>query len=72
MKRVSSQFVGDPTQAIVQYGRRIVEQLDFENDRIRPFAAVDAAVSTILFKTQRREVRTRSVRPSERHSPLSV
>jgi outer membrane cobalamin receptor len=51
------EFVGDPAQAIVQYGRRIVEQVDFENGRVRPSASLDAAVSTIMFKTQRRQLR---------------
>jgi outer membrane cobalamin receptor len=51
------EFVGDAAQALSQYGPRIVEQVDFGNGRVRPNALIDAAVSAVLFKSQRQQVR---------------
>jgi hypothetical protein len=51
------EFVGDPAQALAQYGSRIVGQVDFEDGRVRPSASIDAALSVIVFKTDRQQVR---------------
>jgi hypothetical protein len=51
------EFVGDPADALAQYGPRIVRQVDFENGRVRASASVDAAFSRIVFKDERRRVR---------------
>jgi outer membrane cobalamin receptor len=54
------EFVGDPAQALVQYGPRIVEQVDFDEGRVRPSASLDAAFSAIVFKTERQRVRVQA------------
>jgi outer membrane cobalamin receptor len=51
------ELVGDPAQALAQYGPRIIGQVDFDAGRIRPSASLDAALSVIAFKTERRQVR---------------
>jgi outer membrane receptor protein involved in Fe transport len=51
------EFVGDPAQALAQYGSRIVGQVDFEDSRVRPSASIDAALSVIVFKTDRQQIR---------------
>jgi hypothetical protein len=51
------EFVGDPADALAQYGPRIVRQVDFEDGRVRASASVDVAFSTIVFKNERRRVR---------------
>jgi outer membrane cobalamin receptor len=51
------EFVGDPTQALAQYGPRIVGQVDFESGRVRPSASLDGAFSVVMFKTDRQKVR---------------
>ena len=54
------EFVGDPAQALAQYGPRIIRQVDFENGRVRPSASLDAAVSATLVKTGRTELRVQA------------
>ena len=51
------EFVGDPAQALAQYGPRIIQQVDFANGRVRPSASFDAALSATLVKTGRTELR---------------
>lgn len=51
------EFVGDPADALGQYGPRIIEQVDFANGRVRPSASLDAAFSAILVKTGRTQLR---------------
>jgi hypothetical protein len=51
------EVVGEPAQAVEQYGPRIVERVDFENGRVRPSASIDTAVSVIVLKTERKRVR---------------
>jgi len=51
------EVVGDSAEAVEQYGPRIVEQVDFENGRVRPSASIDTALSVILFKTDQKRVR---------------
>jgi outer membrane cobalamin receptor len=51
------EFVGDPADALAQYGPRIVRQVDFEDGRVRTSASVDVAFSTLVFKNERRRVR---------------
>jgi TonB dependent receptor-like, beta-barrel/Carboxypeptidase regulatory-like domain len=42
------EFSGDIDEAIEQYGARIVEQIDFENERVRPWWALDFSVGAVL------------------------
>jgi outer membrane cobalamin receptor len=51
------EFVGDPAQALAQYGPRIIQQVDFESGRVRPSASLDAAVNVSLIKTGRTQLR---------------
>jgi len=51
------EFVGDPAQALAQYGPRIVGRVDFDDGRVRPSASIDAALSAIVFRTERQRVR---------------
>jgi len=51
------EFVGDPADALAQYGARIVQQVDFEDGRVRPSASLDAAVSATLVRTARTQLR---------------
>jgi hypothetical protein len=51
------EFVGDPAEALAQYGPRIVQQVDFESGRVRPSASLDAAFSATLVKTGRTQLR---------------
>jgi outer membrane cobalamin receptor len=51
------EFVGDPGQALAQYGPRIVQQVDFESGRVRPSASLDAALSATLIKNGRTQLR---------------
>jgi len=51
------EFTGDPSEALEQYGARIVNEVDFAAGRVRPSASLDAACSVILFKTERQQVR---------------
>lgn len=54
------EFVGDPAQALAQYGPRIINQVDFEAGRVRPSASIDAALSVIVFKAERDRVRVQA------------
>jgi hypothetical protein len=58
------EFVGDPAQALAQYGPRIVQQVDFVSGRVRPSASFDAALSATLVATARTQLR---VQPDVRH-----
>jgi len=51
------EFNGDVDQATIQYGSRIVDRVDFERNRVRPSASIDASFSYVVFKTDRRRVR---------------
>jgi len=51
------EFTGDPERAFEQYGARIITRVDFEDGRVRPSASIDAALSLIVFKTDRQQVR---------------
>lgn len=51
------EFVGDPAQALAQYGPRIIQQVDFASGRVRPSASLDAAFSTTPVKTGRTQLR---------------
>jgi hypothetical protein len=51
------EFVGNPVQALDQYGPRIVSEVNFRDGRVRPNASLDAAFSMIVFKTVRQQVR---------------
>jgi outer membrane cobalamin receptor len=51
------EFVGDPAEALAQYGPRIIQQVDFESGRVRPSASLDAAFSATLVKTGRTQLR---------------
>jgi outer membrane cobalamin receptor len=54
------EFVGDPADALAQYGQRIVQQVDFESGRVRPSASLDVAVSATLVKTARTQLRVQA------------
>jgi hypothetical protein len=54
------EFDGDPAQALVQYGARIVDQVDFESGRVRPSASIDAAVSVIVLKGDQQQLRVQA------------
>ncbi len=45
------EFVGDLDEAVAQYGRRIVDRVDFEAGRVHPSASIDAAASYLVFNT---------------------
>jgi hypothetical protein len=51
------EFAGDRAQALAQYGPRIVEQVDFEEGRVRRSASLDAAFSVLVLKTERQRLR---------------
>jgi outer membrane cobalamin receptor len=54
------EFVGDRDLAVAQYGPRIIEQVDFENGRVRPSASIDAAISAVVFKSERQQIRVQA------------
>jgi hypothetical protein len=54
------EFVGDPAEALAQYGPRIVQQVDFEAGRVRPSGSLDAALSATLVKTGRTQLRVQA------------
>ena len=54
------EVVGDSAQAVEQYGPRIVELVDFENGRVHSSASIDTALSVILLKTDRKQVRVQA------------
>ena len=47
----------DAAQALARYGPRIIEQVDFENGRVRLSASIDAALSVIVFKREHQQLR---------------
>jgi outer membrane receptor for Fe3+-dicitrate len=50
-------FAGDRAQAVAQYGERIVDRVDFETGRVRPWLSLDASVGVVLAKTTKHSVR---------------
>ena len=54
------EFVGDPADALGQYGPRIIAQVDFGNGRVRPSASLDAAFSAIIAKSGRAQLRVQA------------
>lgn len=46
-----TEFDGDPSQAVAQYGTRIVDQVDFAAGRVRPSFSMDASGGVTLLKT---------------------
>ena len=54
------EFDGNASQALAQYGPRIVGQVDFDEGRVRPAASIDAAFSALLFKTDRQQLRVQA------------
>ncbi len=54
------EFDGDPAQALAQYGPRIVDQVNFEDGRVRSSLSLDAAFSVTAFKTGRRQIRVQA------------
>ena len=54
------EFVGDPAQALEQYGPRIIRQVDFEDGRVRPSTSLDVACSVVVFKAERRQLRVQA------------
>jgi outer membrane receptor for Fe3+-dicitrate len=51
------EFVGNRDDAVAQYGRRIVDRVDFERGRMVPFASLDASTGVTLVKSDKRTVR---------------
>jgi hypothetical protein len=51
------EFVGNRDDAVAQYGRRIVDRVDFERGRMLPFASLDASTGVTLVKSDKRTVR---------------
>ena len=47
------EFAGERADAIAQYGQRIVDRVDFETGRVRPFLSLDAAAGVIVRKTSK-------------------
>jgi TonB dependent receptor-like, beta-barrel len=54
------EFDGSRAQALAQYGPRIVGRVDLDNGRVRPNASIDAALSAIVFRTERQQVRVQA------------
>lgn len=44
------EYTGTPEEAVAQFGRRIVERVNFETGRVRPSLSVDASGGVTLFK----------------------
>ena len=51
------EFVGDREEAAAQYGQRIIDRVNFERGRVRPFASIDASAGVTLLKADKRSVR---------------
>ena len=54
------EFVGNRDDAVAQYGRRIVDRVDFERGRMLPFATLDASTGVTLVKSDKRTVRVQA------------
>jgi hypothetical protein len=50
-------FDDDPEEAIEQFGRRVVDRVNFETGRVRPSFALDVSAGVVLAKTARRGIR---------------
>lgn len=53
------EFSGEIDEAIEQYGARIVAQVDFENERVRPWWSIDLS-SGLVFRPGRGELRVQA------------
>ena len=51
------EFVGDREEAVEQYGRRLVDRVDFERGRVRPSLSLDASFGLVVAKTARHSLR---------------
>ena len=51
------EFAGDRSEAVAQYGERIVDRVDFESGRVRPSWSLDASGSIALLRTNARALR---------------
>jgi hypothetical protein len=51
------EFTGDATEAIAQYGQRIVDRVDFSTGRVRPSFSLDASSGLVVLKTSKVGVR---------------
>jgi hypothetical protein len=51
------EFAGDRTEAVSQYGDRIVDGVDFETGRVRASFSLDASVGVTVARTSTRSVR---------------
>ena len=47
------EFDGDPATALAQYGRRIVDRVNFDRGRVRPSFSLDASVGVDLIKHEK-------------------
>jgi hypothetical protein len=50
-------FDGDPSEAVEQFGQRVVDRVNFETGRIRPSLSIDASAGISLAKSATRAVR---------------
>jgi hypothetical protein len=53
-------FMGNRTQAVAQYGQRIVDGVDFETGRVRPSLSFDASAGVLVVKTPKHSVRVQA------------
>jgi outer membrane cobalamin receptor len=51
------EFTGDGTEAIAQYGQRIVDRVDLSTGRVRPSFSLDASSGLVVLKTSKVGVR---------------
>jgi outer membrane receptor for Fe3+-dicitrate len=54
------EFVGNRDEAVAQYGQRIVDRVDFERGRVRPFASLGGSAGITLVKSAKRTVRVQA------------
>jgi outer membrane receptor protein involved in Fe transport len=51
------EFVGSKSQAVAQYGQRIVDSIDLEGGRVRPSMSLDLSASLVIAQTAHRRLR---------------
>jgi hypothetical protein len=51
------EFAGNRSQAIAQYGERIIDRVDLESGRVRPSFSLDASAGVVLTKGTARKVK---------------
>lgn len=51
------EFDGNAEDAIAQFGKRIVDRVDFSRGRVRPAFSLDASAGAVLYKKEKQSVR---------------